>query len=262
MASISRRALATGAISAFAASTALAQTTDKQPKTFVLIHGAWHGGWCWKLVRDRLATEGHRVFTPTLTGLGERAHLMSRQITLDTHIQDIANVFHYEDLSGVCLVGHSYGGWPMTGAVEKVLDRVASIVYLDAFMPENGQKVLDYQPPKGIAAQNEAWAKGEVSREPPKAAFFKVKPALQAWVDSKMSPQPLGVQFTALTTTGARDKVRKKAYIRASSFPQPHFDAGLAKAKALSWRTFELDAGHDIMVDADEELTRILIDVA
>ena len=103
---------------------ALAQTG--QPKTFVLVHGAWHGGWCWRRVSDLLEKQGHKVFTPTLTGVGERSHLMSKDINLDTHITDLVNVFKWEDLKDVCLVVHSYGGWPGSGVLEQighVLDR-------------------------------------------------------------------------------------------------------------------------------------------
>src|SRR6516225_4830262 len=103
---------------------------ETAPKTFVLVHGAWHGGWCWRRVADVLERQGHKVFTPTLTGLGERSHLMSRDINLDTHITDIVNVFKWEDLKDVVLVGHSYGGWVTSGAVERVAPRVASIVFV------------------------------------------------------------------------------------------------------------------------------------
>jgi pimeloyl-ACP methyl ester carboxylesterase len=105
-------------------------------RTFVLVHGAWHGGWCWRRVADLLEHRGHRVFTPTLTGLGERSHLMSADINLDTHIADVVNVLKWEDLKDVVLVAHSYGGWPVSGAIEQTLDRIASVVYLDAFVPK------------------------------------------------------------------------------------------------------------------------------
>src|SRR5262245_47808844 len=101
---------------------AMAQTAPR--KTFVLVHGAWHGGWCWRRVSDLLEKQGHKVFTPTLTGVGERSHLMSKDINLDTHITDIANVFKWEDLKDVCLVVHSYGGYPGSGALEQIGDRV------------------------------------------------------------------------------------------------------------------------------------------
>ncbi len=114
------------------------------PTTFVLVHGAWHGGWCWRRVADQLEGKGHKVFSPTLTGLGERSHLLSKDIILDTHITDIVNVFKWEDLKGVCLVAHSYGGWPSSGALEQIGDRVSSIVWVDAFKPEDGQKGADF----------------------------------------------------------------------------------------------------------------------
>jgi hypothetical protein len=114
------------------------------PKTFVLVHGAWHGGWCWRRVADLLQKRGHKVFTPTLTGVGERSRLMSKDIVLDTHITDIVNVIKWEDLNNICLVVHSYGGWPGSGAIEQALDRISSIVWLDAFKPENGQRGFDF----------------------------------------------------------------------------------------------------------------------
>src|SRR4051794_3369473 len=140
-----RTVLAAGAtLSAAAAAGVGSAQAQAEPRTFVLVHGAWHGGWCWRRVADRLEKQGHKVFTPTLTGLGERSHLMSPSIDLDTHINDVVNVVKWEDLKGICLVAHSYGGWPVSGALEKILDRVSSIVFLDAFVPEDGQKGFDF----------------------------------------------------------------------------------------------------------------------
>src|SRR4029079_972831 len=108
--------------------------------TFVLVHGAWHGGWCWRRVADLLQAKGHKVFTPTLTGVADRSHLLSKDITLDTHIADIVNLFKWEDIKDACLVAHSYGGWPSSGALEQIHDRVSSIVWLHAVKPGEGQK--------------------------------------------------------------------------------------------------------------------------
>src|SRR5580700_6619085 len=116
------------------------------PATFVLVHGAWHGGWCFARVAEILRAQGHRVFTPTLTGLGERVHLASTEITLSTHVTDIVNVVRYEDLHDVVLLGHSYGGMVISGVVEVVPERVGALVYLDAFVPENGESLLDLVP--------------------------------------------------------------------------------------------------------------------
>src|SRR5215216_473082 len=106
--------------------------------TFVLVHGGWHGGWCWKRVAPLLRDAGHDVYTPTLTGLGERVHLASPQVNLTTHITDVVNVIEFEDLSEVVLVGHSYGGVVITGVASKVSDRIKDLVYLDAFVAKDG----------------------------------------------------------------------------------------------------------------------------
>src|SRR5207342_1612704 len=143
-------------------------------KTFVLVHGAWHGGWCWRRVSDLLEKMGHKVFAPTLTGLGERSHLMSKDVVLDTHIADIVNVIKWEDLKNICLVAHCYGGFPVSGALEHVLDRVAAVVFLDAFLPEDGQKSLDVASEFSRKGTLEAVAKGELSRPPPRAETFHV----------------------------------------------------------------------------------------
>jgi pimeloyl-ACP methyl ester carboxylesterase len=232
-------------------------------KTFVLIHGAWHGGWCWRRVADRLEQRGHKVFAPTLTGLGERSHLMSASINLDTHITDVVNVLEWEDLEDVVLVGHSYGGWPVSGAIEQAFDRIASVVYLDAFVPNNGQKSLDTASEftrKGIL---EAVAKGEVSRPGPSAATFHVNDKDRAWIDSKLTPQPVGVSLQPVTLSGALERLGKKTYIRAPKYPQPAFDSYYqAKQSDPSWRTYEVPCGHDVMVDMPERLVEILLEVA
>src|SRR5688572_1955574 len=112
--------------------------------TYVLIHGAWHGGWCWKLVAPALRRAGHEVYAPSLTGLGERRHLASRAIDLEAHVRDVVELLEMEDLSGVVLLGHSYGGMVVTGAADRVPERISQLVYLDAFVPENGKCLLDY----------------------------------------------------------------------------------------------------------------------
>jgi pimeloyl-ACP methyl ester carboxylesterase len=149
-------------------------------KTFVLVHGAWHGGWCWRRVVDRLDRHGHKVFTPTLTGLGERSHLLSTAINLDTHITDIVNVFKWEDIRDVCLCVHSYGGWPGSGALEQIGDRVSSIVWLDAFKPANGERAFDTASPFARDGIEAAVAHGEPGRPAPAAHMFGVNEADRA----------------------------------------------------------------------------------
>ena len=232
-------------------------------RTFVLVHGAWHGGWCWRRVANLLERRGHRVFTPTLTGLGERSHLMNPDINLDTHIADVVNVLKWEDLKDVVLVAHSYGGWPVSGAIELALDRIASVVYLDAFVPENGQKALDTASDFSRKAFEDAIAKGELSRAAPPAATFHVNDKDRAWVDGKTTPQPIGVSLQPIKLTGARERVRKKTYIRAPKYPQPFFDSYYqAKKNDPSWRVFEVPCGHDVMIDMPEWLAETLLDIA
>src|SRR5580704_3612836 len=132
-------------IGALGSSPASAQAAAKP---FVLVHGSWHGGWCWRRVADLLEAKGHKVYAPTLTGLGERSHLMSGMITLDTHINDVANVIKWENLQNIVLVGHSYAGFVVSGVAEKVLPAISSIVFLDAFLPQHGERVVDLAPPE------------------------------------------------------------------------------------------------------------------
>ncbi len=129
-------ATAGASVAALGGTPAMAQTSA--PKTFVLVHGAWHGGWCWRRVSDLLEKHGHKVFTPTLTGVGERSHLLDARINLATHITDIVNVIKWEELKDIVLVGHSYGGAVVSGVAEQIGDAIGSIVFLDAFEPENG----------------------------------------------------------------------------------------------------------------------------
>jgi pimeloyl-ACP methyl ester carboxylesterase len=256
-----RTVLATGAAFGIAAAAgdfppAQAQTARK---TFVLVHGAWHGGWCWRRVADLLEKQGHKVYTPTLTGLGERSHLMSATITLDTHIADVVNVIKWEDLHDICLVAHSYGGWPVSGALEQVGDRVGSIVYLDAFMPEDGERGFDFASEFSRNGTLEAQQKGEISRPAPPASVFHVKEKDVAWVESKLTPQPLGLAFSVIKLTGAREKVARKTYIRAPKYEQPAFDRYYAAKKSdAAWRAYQVACGHDVMVDAPEQLAEIL----
>jgi pimeloyl-ACP methyl ester carboxylesterase len=265
--SITRRgviasATAGAGVAALGGTPAPAQTGTS--KTFVLVHGAWHGGWCWRRVSDLLEKKGHKVFTPTMTGLGERSHLLSKDIILDTHITDIVNVFKWEDLKDVCLVVHSYGGWPGSGALEQIGDRVSSIVWLDAFKPENGQRGFDFASEFSRKALLEAVEKGEPGRRGPKAEAFHVNEKDRAWVDSKTTPQPNGVALQPIKLTGAREKVAKKTYIRAAKYPQPAFDKALAECKAdKTWRTFETTtAGHDVMVDTPDWLVEVMLQVS
>jgi len=232
-------------------------------KTFVLVHGAWHGGWCWRRVADRLEAQGHKVFTPTLTGLGERSHLMAPGIGLATHIADIANVFKWEQLSDVVLCGHSYGGMIIAGAAERAQAAIGSIVYLDAFVPGNGESVLDLTGPAVHEAVRKAQAKKLTAVPPRSAEAFGVNERDRAWVDDQCTPQPIATFTEKIAVTGKTQAIAKKTYIRAPTYPSPGFDKALAGAKTDSaWRVYNASCGHDIMVDEPDWLAKVLLEVA
>ena len=140
--------------------------------TFVLVHGAWHGGWCWRRVADLLERRGHKVFAPTMTGLGERSHLLHPKVDLATHVTDIVNVIKWEGLADIVLVGHSYGGFIISGVAEQVGAAIGSIVFLDAFVPEDGDSLIAVTARR--AAIEAAVRNGETSLKPVPAAAFQV----------------------------------------------------------------------------------------
>ena len=231
-------------------------------RTFVLVHGAWHGGWCWRRVADRLRAMGHTVHAPTLTGLGERSHLMSPAITLETHVNDIVNVIKWEDASDVVLCGHSYGGFVISGVVERVPAAVRSLVFVDALVPRDGQNGLDVATPMGRDGLNQALKNGAISRPAPSAAVLNVNENDRAWVDGKMTPQPVRVSLDPIRLTGARERIARRAYVRSRNYADPTFDKYFEEAAAAGWRTYSVASGHDVMVDAPDRLTEILLDVA
>lgn len=226
-----------------------ARTATKNA-TFVLVHGAWHGGWCWRRVADRLTAKGHYVVAPTLSGVGERSHLPPESINLTTQIDDVVGEIRWKDLDGIVLVGHSYGGLVVTGVAERLRDRIAAIVYLDAFMPGDGQSLYDLNhssPHPGPAIQS------------PPATYFHVNQADSAWVDSKLTPHPVQCFTERLKVTGANQTIPKKIYIRAPLFKNAAFDSALAQCRGdRSWKTETVTCGHDVMIDQPSELTSIL----
>ena len=232
-------------------------------KTFVLVHGAWHGGWAWVRVADRLRARGHRVFTPTLTGLGERAHLLHPGIDLSLHIADVLGVIKYEQLTDFVLVGHSYGGCVISGMAEAVPVAIHSIVFLDAFIPDNGDATIDLVQPAVQEIIRAAAERGATTVPVRDAAAFKVNEQDRAWVDSLAGPQPIATMTEKIRLTGARERIPKKSYIRASGYPNVSFEKAHARAKATQgWRTYEVPCGHDVMIDEPDRLTEILLEVA
>ena len=228
------------------------------PSTFVLVHGAWHGGWGWVRLAALLRAQGHTVFAPTLTGQGERTHLLTQDVNATLHIADIVNLIRYERLSNIVLVGHSYGGSVISGVAEIVPDKIAALVFLDAFVPDNGQAVVDMVQPAVKEIILAAQARGETTVPVRDAAAFNVNEKDRAWVDSLAGPQPIGTMTEKLTLSGAREKIASKTYIRASGYPNIAFEAAHARAKAEGWRTYEVPCGHNVMIDRPERLAEIL----
>ena len=232
-------------------------------QTFVLVHGAWHGGWCWRRIADRLRQAGHSVFMPTLTGLGERAHLLRAGIDLKTHIADVVNVMKWEQLSDVVLCGHSYGGFIVSGVAEEMAPQIRAIVFLDAFLPKNGESMQDLTSTAVKEIAQTALQRGELTMPPRSAEAFGVNAADRAWVDRLCVGQPIATFTDKIALTGARDRIPRKTYIRAASYVNPGFDRALATVKAdPSWRSYEVSCGHDVMVDAPDRLTEILLEAA
>jgi pimeloyl-ACP methyl ester carboxylesterase len=235
--------------------------TKAAPAIFVLVHGAWSGGWCYARVAEGLRARGHRVFTPTLTGQGERSHLLTGTINLSTHITDVLAVFHYEGLRDVVLAGHSYGGMAITGVADRIPEQVAALVYLDAFLPENGQSLVDIN----IAKNTQAFIAnagniGGVAVPAPPAAFFNVNASDAARVDALATPFPLGCFTERLKLTGKPDTIRKRVYVHSTALPRespfkPFYDRVKADP---AWVAHALPCGHDAMLDMPERVTEIL----
>ena len=262
LAALLRGAAVAGGLVAAAASGGMfgAARAQSARKTFVLVHGAFCGGWIWRRVADRLEQSGHKVFAPTLTGLGERSHLLRKDVDLDTHIADVVNLIKWESLENVCLVAWSYAGFVGSGALESIGDRVSSIVWLDAFLPANGQRVVDLTAVRN--AVQTAIDKGAAGfGRPPKFPTIFVAERDQAFAESKVTPQPIGTFFQPIKVSGALQKVAKKTYIRLPKFPQPAFDKALADCKSdKSWATFELpDVGHMAMLDAPDRVSELIL---
>jgi pimeloyl-ACP methyl ester carboxylesterase len=240
----------------------MAAQPQTKAKIFVLVHGAWHGGWCWRRLADLLTARGHKVYAPTLTGLGERSHLMSGSITLATHVADVANVLKWERLNHVVLVGHSYAGLVISGVAEQAASAIGAMVFLDAFVPEDGQCLMELTAPATRELIEAAREKGSLAVPPRPAEFFKVNEADRDWVDAMCTPHPIATLFDKVALSGARERIAKKVYIRAQAYPNPGFDAALATVKSNpAWRVYELPCGHDAMIDMPGRLAEILMEI-
>jgi pimeloyl-ACP methyl ester carboxylesterase len=233
--------------------------------TYVLVHGAWHGGWCWKRVRAALQSAGHGVFTPTLTGLGERSHLNSAAVDLSTHVADVVNLIKWEELSDVVLCGHSYAGSVIAGVADQMSDRIKALVFLDAFLLENGESFMDIVPLEvAQAVRDHAKTTGEGWKiNPIPAHLLGVHdPQDAAWIDRQFTPQALATFEERIKLAGNLEHIQDIAYL----FPtvrHPNLHVSHERAKAKGWKTRTIDnSGHELMIDRPLELAEFLLEYA
>ena len=226
--------------------------------TFVLVHGAWRGSWCWKRVRRALQQRDHEVFTPTLTGLADRSHLLSAEVDLETHTLDVLNLIKWEELDDFVLCGHSYGGMVIAGVADRIPERIRSLVFLDAFVPADGECLADFAPVSGGGLIDD-WMSAPID-----AAVFNVNSADRSWVDRQCTVQSVACFRQPVRLGGGIDRVRQVSYVYASGWAggESFFRRFQAKARALGWKTSDIDCGHDVMLDRPDELAELLLESA
>jgi pimeloyl-ACP methyl ester carboxylesterase len=231
--------------------------------TFVLVHGAWSGAHGFRLVRPLLRAAGHEVFTPSLTGLGERVHLASPQVTLSTHVHDVVNAILYEDLSDIVLLGFSYGGFVVTGAIEHVGDRVRHLVYLDAFVPDDSDTLV------GLVGtgQPSTITLGETWLVPPPAREYD-DPAQAEYANARRVPHPVGC-FTepVRLSRPLEERPFTRTYIKATADPpdapgaKVFWDTAARLRSSPAWSYAEVASNHMIPFNRPDELARILLEL-
>jgi pimeloyl-ACP methyl ester carboxylesterase len=229
--------------------------------TFLVCHGAWSAGWAWKKMHPLMAARGHRLVTPSYTGLGERAHLSNPSGDLETHIQDILNVIKYEDLRDIVLIGHSYGGMVATGVADRARDRILQLIYLDAFVPNDGQSLLDLneparQPRRELAKAGDGW------RVPPNPPPSDTSAADIEWLMERRVDMPIKCFETPLRLRGGKLTL-PRSYIYATRItPADTFGPFARRAKSeQGWNYHEIDASHSPNVTAPETLMALLQEI-
>jgi pimeloyl-ACP methyl ester carboxylesterase len=241
--------------------TAIAENPVNPPSSkriFLVCHGAWSAGWAWKKMLALMQAAGHRLLTPSYTGLGEREHLANPSIDLETHIQDVLNVIRYEDLSDIVLLGHSYGGMVATGVADRVRDRIAQLIYLDAFVPRDGQSLFDLnetaRPGMWEAAKaRDGW------RVPPNPTPPDTSPEDVAWLTPRRVAMPIKCFETKLKLHNGEPSL-PRSYIYATRItPADTFGPFARRARSEpGWRYYEIDASHSPNVSAPEALMQLL----
>jgi pimeloyl-ACP methyl ester carboxylesterase len=227
--------------------------------TFVLVHGAWHGGWCWDRVRARLEAAGHRVTTPTLSGLGERCHLASRAIDLDTHVSDLLNHIAYENLREVVLVAHSYAGFPAFGVADRNAAAIGRLVLLDAFIPRDGETMAEHVGTRGdeyraAAAKDPDW----LAPAPP-IAVLGVSDEDAMWAEPRLTPQPVQTYLQPAVVGPGMEFVESKLYISCTTPGLATLDESKRRIADAGWPIEEIACGHDAMIAEPDRLAEILL---
>jgi pimeloyl-ACP methyl ester carboxylesterase len=228
----------------------------------VVAHGAWSAGWAWKKMRPLMAAQGHTLWTPTYTGVGDRSHLAGPRIDLDTHIEDVVQLLEFEDLRDVVLVGHSYGGMVATGVADKARERLVRLIYLDAFVPRDGQSLGSLMGLDSAAVAAWRSGAGDGWRVPPRAMPPDTPEADRAWATPRRMPQPIETLLTPVRLArGETDLPR--AYIYCTR-PDPADGFRRFYERALSeagWTAHEIDASHNPHITAAEALARLLAEI-
>ena len=227
-------------------------------KTFLVCHGAWGGGWSWKKMHPLMQAAGHRLLTPTYTGLGEREHLANPSIDLEIHIRDILNVIRYEDLRDIVLLGHSYGGMVATGVADRVRDRVVRLIYLDAFVPRDGQSLFDLNE---VARPSmwEAAKAGDGWRVPPNPTPPDTSPEDVAWLSTRRAGMPIKCFETRLKLHNGEPRLPRSYIYATRTTPADTFGPFARRARnEPDWRYHEIDASHSPNVTAPEALMVVL----
>lgn len=231
--------------------------------TAVLIHGGFHGGWCWDRLRPLLNADGWSVHTPGLTGVGERAHLASPEVTLQTHVWDVVDLLEDRDLTDVVLCGHSAAGMVITGVAGAVPERIGAVVYLDAVLPADGESLFDiagHDSAMTVAFRQLAGQRGDGWLVPPgyfgAADFGVTDPADAAWVEQKLTGHPIRAFADPLPVTGALGRIANKVYVRCTEWRnRPHLDRALATVDGdPQWSVHRWPSVHDVMITEPERI--------
>lgn len=261
---VTRRKFVRGSAALSAATLGTAATRDASaavsaPSATILVaHGAWSAGWVWKKMHPLMSAAGIRLVTPTCTGLGERVHLATREVGLETHVQDLLNVVKFEDLNGFVLLGHSYGGMVATQLADRIPEKITRLVYLDAFVPQDGQSLLDLQGADGAKAFRERVQAGDGWRAQPNPAPADTSPEDLAWINERRVAQPAKCFETRVRLTRGDTKI-PRTYIRCMrTYGNEAFAQFAARAKREGWPNHEMDASHSPHVTAPEALAALL----